>query len=105
MIGEIPEVNSNQAIGPSTRWRVNEFICPETFSWKARSVQERFVWADACSILEMEIPKEGVEDFRYWKHTNWGRFTIKPSYEHLRKGIVDDSRKFEDQGLSFIRLI
>lgn len=68
-------------------------------------VRDRFVWADACSILAIEVPKGGVDDFRYWKHTKSGRFTISSGYEYLCNEYADDSRILEDHDLALLRLV
>ncbi|XP_056698764.1 uncharacterized protein [Spinacia oleracea] len=103
--GKIPEVRSNQTIGPSSKWRVSEFIYRDSSSWKANLVRERFVWKDAWSILAMEVPKEEGEDYRYWNFTKSGRFSVSSGYDYLFNKYAVDSRTLDDHDLVALRLI
>ncbi|XP_021843644.2 uncharacterized protein [Spinacia oleracea] len=103
--GQVPEVRSNQLLGPSAKWRVSEFIERGSSTWKPDLVRSRFVWKDACSILAMEIPKGEVEDFKYWKYSRSGRFTISSGYQFLYKESAEDTRILNDNELKAIRIV
>ncbi|XP_056698590.1 uncharacterized protein [Spinacia oleracea] len=103
--GTVPEVRSNQLIGPSSKWRVSEFIDRGSSAWKSELVRNRFVWKDACAILAMEVPKGEMEDIRYWKYTKSGRFTLKSGYDFLFNKYAEDTRILDDNELVVLRII
>ncbi|XP_056697381.1 uncharacterized protein [Spinacia oleracea] len=103
--GKVPENRSNQPIGPSSKWRVTEFIDRESSSWKPDLVRQRFVWKDAWSILVMEIPRGEVKDFRYWNYTKLGRFSVSSGYEFLFNKYAEDTGVLDDHDLLVLRLV
>ncbi|XP_021866146.1 uncharacterized protein [Spinacia oleracea] len=102
--GRVPEVKDSQQIFQARLWKVKDFI-RENHEWNHCKIRECFVWKDASAIVAMEQPKEGEDDYLYWKMHPSGKFSTKSGYSFISQQSSKDIQEVSKEDAIFFKLI